>query len=111
MGHSYRSEGLTGLRECLQILGQTAMATEDGESSLHNPAEFLHDEAALVLGYADDIEDDAGQELGHPVRELLAAVAPISQDARRVASETRLCSPLSAAPTRPTPNPASSGGR
>ena len=46
-----------------------------------NPAEGLHDEAPLALGHGDDVEDDAGKELGHPAREVLAPVAPVGQDA------------------------------
>ena len=81
MGHGDVDERLAGLGEGLEVRGEAAVPAEDGEGAHDDPAEGLGDEAALPFGDGDAVQGDPRQEVGHPVGQLLAAVAAVGEDA------------------------------
>ena len=81
LGHGDVDKRLAGLGEGLDVLGEAAVPAEDGEGAFDDPAEGLGDEAVLPFGDGDDVQGDPQQEVGHPVGQLLAAVAAVGEDA------------------------------
>ena len=75
--HSDLDHAFTALRQCLVVLGQSAVLAEPGEGALHDPSLRQHDEP-VQLRALDDL-DRAKKPAAGPVHEL-ARIAAVGKD-------------------------------
>ena len=75
--HAYKDHGFTAGDERFVILAHSAVATDPGESALHDPSFAQHDETDIFVAPLHNIQDPASQGF-RPEHELtrVAAIGP-----------------------------------
>jgi hypothetical protein len=72
-------EGRECIGQVLEILGESAVASEPGEGPFDHPASRQHDEACHVIGAFDDLDAQA-RNFGDGGIDLMGMVAGVGPD-------------------------------